>query len=62
MLLDRIKPIVQLNDAELKMIHDPKLQPDHRSLNLYHVINERKKIIEVSVLLYGIYYGNISQG
>ena len=57
MLLKKIEPFVQLNTIELKDIYDPKLEPAHRPICLYKVIKERKKINEVSKLLYGIYYG-----
>ena len=57
-LLKKIEPFVQLNNTELNLIYDPKLEPAHRSVCLHIVIKERKKTNEVSLLLYGIYYGN----
>ena len=57
-LLDKIKDYVELNETELNIFNDPKLEPAHRSFYLYKVIKEREKINEVSKLLYGIYCSN----
>ena len=60
-LLKKIEFFIQLNDTELNRIYNPKLEPAHRSVCLHIVIKERNKTNEVSLLLYGIYYGNIKR-
>ena len=58
-LLDKIKDYVELNETELNITNDTKLEPAHRSFYLYKVIKEREKINEVLKLLYGIYCSNM---
>ena len=52
----RVSCCFQFNDAELKMINDPKFMPNQRSLNLAKVIQDKGKAKEVYRMLRCLYY------
>ena len=54
-IVKRISCIVQFNNTELKMIHDPKLEPHHRSVCLATVIKDKGNSENVYKMLHDLY-------
>ena len=55
-VVKRVLCHVQLTNAELAMINDPKLEPNHRSGRLARVIKDKGKAEDVYAMLCSLYY------